>query len=74
MANTMNGLDQIHERDLQYTYEFRGIPYVPHYNQQGVFVAPGGIEKKEHELAAMGAFKKRMYLWVRHYPKSRMVK
>jgi hypothetical protein len=62
--------------DKSYMYYLKGQPWVPHYTDKGVFVAPGGFEKRESELAVLGAVKKEAFLWPRYWmnEKSRLVK
>lgn len=62
--------------DKSYMYYLKSQPWVPHYTEKGVFVAPGGIERKEIELEILGAIKKEAYLWPRFWmnEKSRMVR
>jgi len=70
------GFEAIALVDRSYMYYLKGQPWVPHYTEKGVFVAPGGFEKRESELAVLGAVKKEAYLWPRFWmnEKSRMVK
>jgi hypothetical protein len=62
--------------EKSYMYYLKSQPWLPHYVEKGVFVAPGGAERKEIELEVLGAIKKEVYLWPRHWmnEKSRMVR
>lgn len=73
---TGKGFEAIALVDKTYMYYLKSQPWVPHYSEKGVFVAPGGFEKRESELAVLGAVKKEAYLWPRFWmnEKSRMVK
>jgi hypothetical protein len=68
--------DPIALTDKSYMYYHRGIPYVPHYTQKGMFIGPGNTEKLEIELEVLGAIKKEAFLWPRYWmtEKSRMVR
>jgi hypothetical protein len=70
------GFEAIALVDKTYMYYLKEQPWVPHYTEKGIFVAPGGFEKRESELAVLGAVKKEAYLWPRFWmnEKSRMVK
>lgn len=54
-------------RDFAVIYWLGTQKWVPHYTKAGVFVAPGGVERTEHELLDLGAFKGTGYLWPRHW-------
>lgn len=64
------------ETDKSYMYYLKGLPWLPHYTAKGVFVAPGGVEKREIELEVLGAIKKEVFLWPRYWmnEKSRMAR
>jgi hypothetical protein len=70
------GFEAIALVDKTYMYYLKEQPWVPHYTEKGIFVAPGGFEKRESELAVLGAVKKEAYLWPRFWmnEKSRMVR
>lgn len=61
-----NGLAEI---DMAYMYYLRSQPWLPHYTEKNVYVAPGGQERPEKELLALGAVKKEVALWIRHWQK-----
>lgn len=69
-------LNAIAAVDKAYMYELRGMPFLPHYVVKGVFVAPGGVEKKEIELQILGGVKREVMLWPRYWmnEKSRMMR
>lgn len=50
-----------------YMYYLKSQPWLPHYLNKGVFVAPGGVEAREIELQVLGAIKKEVFLWPRHW-------
>jgi len=62
--------------DKTYMYYLKAQPWLPHYVKKGFFVAPGGAEKRDSELAVLGAVKKEVFLWPREWmnEKSRMVR
>jgi hypothetical protein len=62
--------------DICYMYYLKSQPWLPHYTEKGVFVAPGGVEKKEIELQVLGAVKREAVLWPRPWikEKSRLVR
>lgn len=74
--NTNN--DPIAVTDKSYMYFWKGVPYLPHYVQKGVFVPPGRNAEGKYavELEVLGAIKKEVFLWPRHWmnEKSRMVR
>lgn len=74
--NNKLGSNAIAIAEKSYMYYLKGMPWLPHYVEKGVFVAPGGIERKEIELEVLGAIKKEVFLWPRHWmnEKSRMVR
>lgn len=53
------------EKDVLRTYTYGGLPWVPHYNDEGVFVCPGGATMSEQELTLRGAKMKAAALWPR---------
>lgn len=62
-------MTQYEQRDITPCYWLNDIQYVPHYTEEGVFVAPGGIEKTEKYLLEHGAVKATDYLWQRRWLK-----
>jgi hypothetical protein len=68
--------DVVAATDKSYMYYIKSQPWLPHYVTKGVFVAPGGVEKKEIEVQIMGGIKQEVYLWPRYWmtEKSRMVR
>jgi len=74
--NNYLGSNAVALTDKTYMYYLKSQPWVPHYTEKGVFVAPGGIQKKEIELEVLGAIKKEVFLWPRHWinEKIRMVR
>ena len=74
--NNRLGSNTLAITDKSYMYYLKGIPYLPHYTEKGVFVAPGNVEKREIELEVFGAIKKEVFLWPRFWmnEKSRMVR
>lgn len=73
---TGKGFEAIALVDRSYMYYLKAQPWVPHYTEKGVFVAPGGEQRKEIELEVLGAVKKEAYLWPRFWmnEKSRMMR
>ena len=55
--------------DQAVMYFVKSQPWLPHYTKQGIYVAPGGIEKTEEELISMGAYRKVTVLWSRLWQK-----
>lgn len=70
------GSEAIAQVDKSYMYYLKSQPWVPHYIEKGVFVAPGGEQRKEIELQVLGAIKKEAFLWPRFWmnEKIRMVR
>lgn len=48
-------------------YVLGGMLYVPHYREEGVYVAPGGQMATEGELVCAGAKRKMEMLWKRNW-------
>lgn len=74
--NNKLGSNAIALTDKSYMYYLKSQPWLPHYIEKGVYVAPGGEQKREIELEILGAIKKEVFLWPRHWQneKSRMVR
>lgn len=74
--NNKLGSNALALTDKTYMYFLKSMPYLPHYVEKGVYVAPGGEQKREIELEILGAIKKEVFLWPRHWQneKSRMVR
>jgi hypothetical protein len=70
------GSEAIAQVDKSYMYYLKAQPWLPHYTEKGVFVAPGGEQRKEIELQVLGAVKKETFLWPRYWmnEKIRMVR
>jgi len=51
--------------DQAVMYFVKSQPWLPHYTKQGIYVAPGGMERTEEELISMGAYRKVTVLWTR---------
>lgn len=58
------------ERDTCYMFYIKSQPWLPHYTQSQVYVAPCGSEKTESELLSMGAVKKFVHIWPRKWQKA----
>ena len=59
--------NKLAESDKCWMYWIKSQPWVPHYLEKCVYVAPGGQERKEHELLAFGAIKREAVLWPRSW-------
>lgn len=70
------GSNAIALTDKTYMYYLKSQPWLPHYTEKGVYVAPGGEQKREIELEILGAVRKEVFLWPRYWQneKSRMVR
>jgi len=70
------GSNAVATTDKAYMYYLKSQPWLPHYTEKGVYVAPGGDQKREIELEILGAVRKEVFLWPRYWQneKSRMVR
>lgn len=55
------------DTDRAWMYWLKSQPWLPHYTETGVYVSPGGVERKESELIALRAIKKETILWPRRW-------
>lgn len=69
MADTSGVIasNRMAETDYGWMYYIKSQPWIPHYVNEDVYVAPTGIEKTERELLSVGAMKKRTLLWPRKW-------
>ena len=63
-------MTQYAQRDIIPCYWLHNVQYVPHFTEEQIFVAPGGVERTEKYLIDRGAIKSTDYLWERHWLKS----
>jgi hypothetical protein len=61
--------NRLAEVDHAYMYFVKAMPYLPHYTKKGIFVAPGGLERTEAQILAIGGVKKATTLWPRAWQK-----
>jgi hypothetical protein len=59
------------ERDHATMYFVGDCPFLPHYVDDGVFVAPGGRRIAENVLLQMGAVARTAFLWPRQWQKAK---
>lgn len=53
-------------------YELQGLPFIPSYDDPGVYVSPGGKMVTEDSLVQQGAEMKVRVLWLRSWMKARL--
>jgi len=61
-------------QDIGWMYFLGNNPYLPHYTKDDVYVAPGGLERKESDLLNSGAKKVSAYIWPRVWQEKEMKK
>lgn len=59
--------NRLADTDRAWMYWLKSQPWLPHYTKAGIYVAPGGLERKEGELIALRAVKKPTNLWPRRW-------
>lgn len=64
-TTTVLGEDMPHPKSVLTTYYLDGIPHVPHYYINAVYVSPGGKMCTVLELQARGATAIKQPLWTR---------
>lgn len=62
-----NKYGPVHDVDLQQAIRLGDITYLPHYLEEGLFVAPGGSEWLGSDLIKRGGKPVTMALWPRRY-------
>lgn len=55
------------DRDTVPCYWLGKTQFVPHYTEEQIFVAPGGLERTEKWLLDRGAVKSTSHLWPRRW-------
>ena len=60
----MSSKDIPHAMDLYRCYKIGQVLYVPSYNDEGIFVGPGGRKRIEADLIKLGAMPVNEMLWV----------
>jgi hypothetical protein len=56
--------DVPHDRDLYRCYKVGQILYIPSYNDEGIFVGPGGVTRIEADIIKQGAIPVNELLYV----------
>jgi hypothetical protein len=60
----MSSKDVKHDRDLYRCYKLGQVLYIPSYNDEGIFVGPGGRKRIEADLIKLGALPVNEMLYV----------
>ena len=60
----MSSKDIPHPRDMYRCYKIGQILYIPSYNDEGIFVGPGGRKRIEADLVKLGALPVNELLYV----------
>lgn len=47
------------------SFDYHGIPFVPHYTERNIYVSPGNVMRSERELLVAGARRTISMLWPR---------